>query len=255
MKIKENIKQFIKMPLSIGLLALSACGYLDVMPPAQADFDDTMKDEATTLGFLYTAYSGTTNNFWREGPDVTSATDEFLEPKDWGWNSQKMLFGTVSSADDIGDWETMYNYIGYVHYFMEQLEVLNPVGVTEADKQQYRAECWFLEAYYHFRVLQNYGPCPIIETKVSQNILPSDIPGRSHFDYCVDWIVEKLDAAAAVLPQKRETEDLGRADATICKAIKARVLLYAASPLWNGSFIHRNWQNTNYEHRDTEKSW
>lgn len=247
MKIKENIKQFIKMPLSIGLLALSACGYLDVMPPAQADFDDTMKDEATTLGFLYTAYSGTTNNFWSEGPDVTSATDEFLEPKDWGWASQKMLFGTVSSADDIGYWETMYNYIGYVHYFMEQLEVLNPVGVTEADKQQYRAECWFLEAYYHFRVLQNYGPCPIIETKVSQNILPSDIPGRSHFDYCVDWIVEKLDAAAAVLPQKRETEDLGRADATICKAIKARVLLYAASPLWNGSFIHRNWQNTNYE--------
>ena len=29
----------------------------------------------------------------------------------------------------------------------------------------YRAECWFLEAYYHFKVLQNYGPCPIIETR------------------------------------------------------------------------------------------
>lgn len=244
---KHIIKQFIKLTLSVGLLALPACDYLDVMPPAQPDFDDTMKDEASTLAFLHTAYSGTTNNFWRESPEVSNSTDEFLQPKDWGWDSQQMLFGTVSSADDIGNWETMYNYIGYVHYFMEQLELLNPAGVTEEDKQQYRAESWFLEAWYHFRVLQNYGPCPIIESKVDQNILPTDIPGRSHFDYCVDWIVAKLDAAAAVLPQKQETENLSRADATICKSLKARVLLYAASPLWNGSFVNRNWQNVNYE--------
>jgi hypothetical protein len=102
--------------------------------------------------------------------------------------------------------------------------------VTEEEKAQYRAECWFLEAYYHFKVLQNYGPCPIIETKVDQNILPSEIPGRSHFDYCVDWIVGKLDAAAEVLPATQTTENLSRADATICKSLKARVLLYAASP-------------------------
>ena len=31
---------------------LASCNYLDVIPPAQADFDDTMKDEETTLGFL-----------------------------------------------------------------------------------------------------------------------------------------------------------------------------------------------------------
>lgn len=37
---------------------LASCNYLDVIPPAQADFDDTMKDEETTLGFLYSCYAG-----------------------------------------------------------------------------------------------------------------------------------------------------------------------------------------------------
>lgn len=249
MKLTKNIRQYIKIALSAGLLAFPSCSYLDVIPPAQPDFDDTMKDEAATLGFLFTAYSGTSRyTFWRESDgDASLATDEYVEPKDWDWNMQKMLYGTVSAADDIGDWENLYNYIGYVHYFLEQLDRLNPAGVTEEEKAQYRAECWFLEAYYHFKVLQNYGPCPIIETKVDQNILPSEIPGRSHFDYCVDWIVGKLDAAAEVLPATQTTENLSRADATICKSLKARVLLYAASPLWNGSFVYPNWRNTNYE--------
>ena len=168
MKLTKNIRQYIKIALSAGLLAFPSCSYLDVIPPAQPDFDDTMKDEAATLGFLFTAYSGTSRyTFWREGDgDASLATDEYVEPKDWDWNMQKMLYGTVSAADDIGDWENLYNYIGYVHYFLEQLDRLNPAGVTEEEKAQYRAECWFLEAYYHFKVLQNYGPCPIIETKV-----------------------------------------------------------------------------------------
>ena len=49
------------------------------------------------------------------------------------------------------------------------------------------------------------------------------------------------------LPATQTTENLSRADATICKSLKARVLLYAASPLWNGSLFYPNWRNTNYE--------
>ena len=140
MKLTKNIRQYIKIALSAGLLAFPSCSYLDVIPPAQPDFDDTMKDESATLGFLFTAYSGTSRyTFWRESDgDASLATDEYVEPKDWDWNMQKMLYGTVSAADDIGDWENLYNYIGYVHYFLEQLDRLNPAGVTEEEKAQYR---------------------------------------------------------------------------------------------------------------------
>ena len=73
------------------------------------------------------------------------------------------------------------------------------------------------------------------------------MPGRSHYDACVEYIAKKLDQAANLLPDKRELSDAGRADATICKCIKARILLYAASPLWNGSFYDKSWKNSKYE--------
>ena len=94
MKLTKNIRQYIKIALSAGLLAFPSCSYLDVIPPAQPDFDDTMKDESATLGFLFTAYSGTSRyTFWRERDgDASLATDEYVEPKDWDWNMQKMLY-------------------------------------------------------------------------------------------------------------------------------------------------------------------
>lgn len=53
MKLKKNIKRCIKIALSSCLLAFPSCSYLDVIPPAQPDFDDTMKDEsATYVSFL-----------------------------------------------------------------------------------------------------------------------------------------------------------------------------------------------------------
>ena len=247
MEILKYTGRLIKVMLPACLLSLSACNYLDVIPPAQADYEDTMKDEATTLAFLFTAYSyvADVNPFMYT--NIENSADEIVHPKDWGIAEQEMLFGNISASSDPAKWENIYNYIGYVHYFTEQLEKLNPVGVTEEDKNQYRAEAHFLEAYYHFRALEAFGPCPIIPAKMDQNISKEEIPGRSHFDYCVDYIVGKLDDAAQVLPAVRDIADLGRADATICKCLKARVLLYAASPLWNGSFYNKSWQNSHYE--------
>lgn len=55
-------------------------------------------------------------------------------------------------------------------------------------KTQYRAEVNFLIAYYHFRLLVDYGPIPIIDHFMSMATPVSEIPGRSHFDYVVDFI-------------------------------------------------------------------
>ena len=55
MKLIQKIIQ-ISRTLLIPCCLLTSCNYLDVIPPAQADFDDTMKDEAATLNFLFTCY-------------------------------------------------------------------------------------------------------------------------------------------------------------------------------------------------------
>ena len=80
-----------------------------------------------------------------------------------------MAWGTISPAfysswggDDQTIWVPSYNWLGYVHHFLSLIDELQPVGVTQEDKEEYKAECYFLEAYYHFRVLQAFGPCPLI---------------------------------------------------------------------------------------------
>ncbi|MDR2692128.1 MAG: RagB/SusD family nutrient uptake outer membrane protein [Dysgonamonadaceae bacterium] len=232
-----------------------ACDYLDIIPPAQPEFEDTMKDEAATLDFLYTCYGYVPRSHPFEFHSFEQSADEIMAPKAFDIYQQQVAWGSISPAyynswggDDQNIWTPSYNFLGYVHHFLSLIDVLQPVGVTDDMKTQYKAECYFLQAYYQFRVLQAFGPCPIIPEKVDPNITNIDIPGRSHFDYCVDYIVRKLDAAAEVLPPNRtSTQDLGRATSTIAKALKARVLLYAASPLWNGSFYKPEWKNENFE--------
>lgn len=234
--------------------SLASCNYLDVIPPAQPDFDDTMKDEEATMNFLYSCYVGVPRSHPFQVAAFEQSADEKVAPPEYSNWQQQVAWGTISpstdcgNSDDMNIWNASYNNLGYVHHFLSLIDEQNPAGVTAADKEQYKAECYFLEAYYHFRVLQAFGPCSIIPTKVDPNITNSEIPGRSHFDYCVDYIVRKLEDAATVLPPNREdNRELGRATSTICKALKARVLLYAASPLWNGSFPFPDWKNINYE--------
>lgn len=82
MEILKYIGRFIKMMLPACLLSLPACSYLDVIPPAQADYEDTMKDEATTLAFLFTAYSyvADVNPFMYT--NIENSADEIVHPKD-----------------------------------------------------------------------------------------------------------------------------------------------------------------------------
>lgn len=252
MKIRDKFNKMVKVVLVI--CCLTSCNYLDVIPPEQPDFEDTMKDEDATLSFLYSCYYGTTFSNPIPYYSFEVSADETAQPPLFSIYSQQMAWGTLSpsysavwGSDDYNIWNPSYNHIGYVHYFLSLIDDLQPIGVTQEDKEEYKAECYFLEAYYHFRVLQAFGPCPIIPARVDPGITVSEIPGRSHFDYCVDWIVDKLDQAAAALPATRPNNDLGRATSTIAKALKARVLLYAASPLWNGSFPYTNWKNEKYE--------
>ena len=56
----------------------------------------------------------------------------------------------------------------------------------------------------------------------------------------------KLDEAAKDLPASRIGSEWGRATSTIAKAVKARLLLYAASDLWNGKFPYPDRKNKNF---------
>lgn len=83
----------ITQALLIPCCLLTSCNYLDVIPPAQADFDDTMKDEAATLSFLFTCYGYVPRCQVYDFKAYELSADEVIFPKDWDMYGQQMAWG------------------------------------------------------------------------------------------------------------------------------------------------------------------
>lgn len=262
MKLK-NIFKFASIAVaSASLLGVTSCNYLDVVPPEQAGLPDAMKTHDTALGFLYSCYNAVSQRDYSPRDyrsTLNSATDEFMLPESWfaaeGAPAYAILRNTQTtvapSGYDAAFWNTFYDGIGQTLLFERELDgegKKNEVWTSDEEYKMWKAEARFCRAFYHFQLLRLYGPIPLTTRLVGQDVDLNDYPGRTHFDGCVDWIVRELDEAAKDLPENRDNAERNRATSVICKALKGRVLLYAASDLWNGGFpkAYNGWKNTNW---------
>lgn len=240
MKLLRNIKLYtVSLIIAMGA-AVASCDFLEVVPAEKPTLPDATKDYNTTLGFLYSCYAGIQNPVYFARAE--GSADEFAIPELWGYACQNVGYGLYTPSNLIDHrWGTYYRFIGQCHLFLQELE--NAKGITDADKIRWIAEAKFLIAYYHFEVLRFYGPCPITDSYIAMDTPNSEYNGRSHYDYVTNWIVDLLDEASFDLPTTIRDNEWGRATVAIAKSIKARALVYAASPLWNGEFPYPNWTN------------
>lgn len=254
---------------SVAVVALmtgsTSCNYLDIVPPEQPSIDNTMDNYKQALGFLYGCYIGVTQPIkygWSAGyssdhgmplpsftlGDFQTTTDEWIMD-DIQFNQAPIVrasySNTLSANQNVNEYKCYSIWMSNIYLFLQKLDELGvPNGIVEPDiAKEWRAECKFLKAYYHFCLFRRYGPIAIIDERVPMNADPSQFPGRQHVDYCVKWICDRLDEAAEDLPATRPASETGRATSVICKAVKSRVLLYAASPLFNGEFPYPEWRN------------
>lgn len=241
MKIINSIKQLSVAILLSGLL-FTSCNFLDVVPPEQAKLSDATKDYDATLSFLYSCYAGIKNPM--NYSTTEAAADEWVLPPLWNEAAHQKLYDLDRGLLE-WRWGHYYRYVGQCHLFLKELA--NAKGITDEQKKEWSAEANFMIAYYHMMVLMLYGPCPINDQYIAMGADSSEFPGRSHFDYATNWIANKFDEAAKDLPATRQQDQWGRATSVIAKALKARLLVHAASPLWNGKFPYPDWANTTYE--------
>jgi hypothetical protein len=99
-------------------------------------------------------------------------------------------------------------------------------------------EARFLRAYFYFELVKRYGGVPLINRSLDLNEDLSKVQ-RNTLGECIQFITDECDSAAANLPLNSATlpytaaTDLGRITKVIALSLKSRVLLYAASDLWN----------------------
>ena len=123
-------------------------------------------------------------------------------------------------------------------------------GLSPAKASGLKAEALFLRAFFHFELIKRYGGVPYL-TKSLKETDDMNFP-RESYDTCVQKIARDLDAAIPYLPyrigsvsgEKQLNSDLGRPTKGAALALKAKALLYDASPLntepYNVSIGNRN---------------
>lgn len=241
--------------LLFGILAggLSSCKkYLNVVPPATATLESAFNNSNSALNFFYSLYSyiPRLDNIGAT-PDIET-TDEVCIPN---WNNhtaKSYIRGQLNSSGPFYNyWGTaggnpgagMFDGIRQCYVFLDNIDKTPNIAV--ADLQRMKGEAIFLIGYFHFILLREYGPIVTVPGEIDLDATGATYyPSRQPYDSCVHFITNLFDKAADMLPPTVGSTDLGRVTSVICKAIKARMLLYAASPLFNGNAeFYSNFKN------------
>ncbi len=222
------------------LMQLSSCeDFLDKQPMDQYGEEAVWSDPAMMEHFVNNIYWYIGHSFDR--PMVGVFTDEsmfdpgsdaghgnvmksLITPSDYGvfdtWNrTQKMR------------WEHHYKYIRACNLFLDQVEKRTYSDIDF--KNRLTGEVYFLRAYHYHNLIFLYGGAPII--KNAYGLKDDFLATRNSFEECIDFIAEDCDKAAELLPLNQTGSKFGRATKGAALALKARVLLYAASDLYNSN--------------------
>jgi hypothetical protein len=117
---------------------------------------------------------------------------------------------------------------------------VDEVTMDDALKARMKGEAYFLRALYYFTLQNYYGAVPLI-LDPPDRATQADVKRTDRKDV-IAKVLSDLDSAAAALPLKYSGGDLGRATKGAALALKARVLLWEASPLFAGANDPAKWQ-------------
>ncbi|ETN93898.1 Starch-binding associating with outer membrane [Zhouia amylolytica] len=241
-RFKTTNRLLLVIAFSFMMLSTSCDEYLDIVPDDVSTLDDAFNRPNEALNFLYSVYG-----FMPQENDMFSSialwgTDEMVTPWDRSWyHAKRMMRGELNASDPFFDYWTaagsidMYDGIRQAYIFLNNID--KTPDFSQAEVRRMKGEATFLIGYYHFILLRQYGPIVLMENEVPLDASGEDFYApRIPYDQCVEFIAQKFDEAYALLPNDVSTDrELGRVNKAIAKALKARVLLYAASPLFNGN--------------------
>ena len=143
------------------------------------------------------------------------------------------------SESGIGDnsreiWQNAYKGIRQVAIFLNNIDMNQELTAEEISDM--KGQVRFLRAYFYWILLRTYGPIPIVPDEGIDYTDDYDkiAQPRNTYDECANYIAEEAREAAALLPLTRDPRHAVRPTRGAALALRAKVLLFAASPMFNG---------------------
>ena len=238
---------------TVFCLLFTACADLDYT-------EETTRDEAWTYEYfengiknlIFDVYAQVYNDEFESNSAyfLAGATDEAQYALTTGAVNSYINGGWSPANPYSKTWDKAYTAIADVNMYLEKLDEADisdwkynsdyPKWVEQMELFPY--ELRFLRAYFYFELFKTYGDVPLVTTTLT-NGQANNIE-RTSADKIVQFIVDECDAIAPYLPVSYVTEvnsEVGRATRIAVFALKARTLLYAASPLHNPTGDKAKW--------------
>ena len=238
-------------------LLTSCVDYLDKESDTELTLPMVFEDKTRIEGWLANVYSHVPDPYWgyarKLGWDILSDDMTASERwRQWDWKVIPMLLGewTPSTDWDGNYWSRLPQLIREANIFIENVHPLPEQGISATEVTYMKAEMRFMIAYYYYLLSNTYGPVPFKPNYIA----PTDfnladlMEGQRPYYEVVDWVDKELKEVAEILPPKyTEARKYGRATSIMCLAVRARMLLFAASPLVNGNPDYANHKNKDGE--------
>ena len=224
--------------------------------PALLCGDDNINPTFSDPNYHY--YRNKTSDYIAQGrqSEITPLMDY------WDGANYDYLNQRWGDGDERGNTKSLWAGIRKCNIMIDNIHKVP--DMLEDEKMQWKAEVHVLKAYYHYYLLQMYGPLPYMSENLSVSLPPEMVQRERE---CVDVVVAKIvgDLNIAInsgdLPEgyAGKQYDLGRVNLPVAAAIKAKVLVLAASPLFNGNTKYANYKNSKgealFNQSESDEKW
>ena len=207
--------------------------FVSTQPLDQFSEAAVWSDAALTEAFVTNIYSGVGLGGFNEqmlasltdeaifthpGRGITTITEARTNPADMGWVNGPIQYGSL------------YSRIRAANLALENLT--DPKFTDAALVDRLKGEVHFLRGYYYHQLVRFYGGVPIIDRAYGLGEADYMAP-RNTMEECINFIVKDAEMAATLLDGKNMVS--GRASKAAALALKSRILLYAASDLYDAA--------------------
>ncbi len=235
---KMSVKLFLSVLVATGLFV--SCD-LTVDPTDKYDQETFWLGEKTARAGLAGCYAAMTDQYlfgnasvlWEE----SASPNAYNYDNRLGWNSIALGTQTADMAIFNGRWVAAYRGIGRCNSLLDNIDRNTVLSAPEI--VQMKAQARFLRALFYQILVTYYKDVPLITSE--PQLEQRDAPRISH-EEVVNFILTELDAISPLLPVRYASrEDAGRPTRGAALALKARLLLFEASPLINTSDSPEKW--------------
>ena len=155
-----------------------------------------------------------------------------------------MVDEVTPQSDFYNNYGTWYKGIRKANLVLERINECE--DITTSDLRDFMGRCYFLRAYFYYKLVEAYGPVPIVpemayDVDASAESMSLE---RETYENCINYICENFEKAYEYLPSSRTSTLVNLPTSGAALALMGRVRLIEASPWYNGNEFYADWKRS-----------